>query len=42
MEKDGMEKEKNMMIMVNYYLMEYIYIKINWLEKEKNMIDMVN
>ncbi len=40
MEKE-MEKEKNIFIMVNYYLMENIQ-REKEMEKEKNIIMMVN
>ena len=35
-----MEKEKNMMMMVNYYLKENIYKGKDGMEKEKNMVKM--
>ena len=41
MEKE-MEKEKNMIIMVNYYLKENIKMEENGMEKEKNIMMMVN
>ena len=40
MEKE-MEKEKNIIKMVNYYLKENIYMEKE-MEKEKNIIIMVN
>jgi len=39
MEKDGMEKEKNIIIMVNYHLKEIIKMEK---KMEKNIIIMVN
>ena len=41
MEKDGMEKEKNIMIMVNYYLKENIQMEKK-MEKYLSIIAMIN
>ena len=38
MVKNGMEKEKNVMKMVTYYLKENIFMEKNLKEKLKNMI----
>ena len=37
-----MEKEKNIMIMVNYYLKENIKMVKNGMDMEKNMIMLIN
>ncbi len=42
MEKDVMEKEKNIIIMVNYNLKERNKMRKDGMEKEKNIIIMVN
>ena len=41
METNGMEKGKNIIIAVNYYLKENIFLEEE-MEKEKNIIKMVN
>ena len=42
MEKDGMEKEKNMIIMVNQNLKENIQMELDGMEKQKIVIIMDN
>ena len=41
MDKDGLEKEKNFILMVNYHLKEYIKMEKE-MEKGKNITIIVN